>query len=160
MQNWFTLPNGCTCLASSRHWTKVLVSFTVLIPVPLVHMLPSSATTTIYIVDDEASVRRALKRVFSTAGFTVLTFESAEEYLQQSASQTQSCLVLDLHLRGMSGLELLEMLRKNHRAIPTVVITAHDEENIRAQVLKAGAGFLVKPIKETVLMEAVQQALK
>jgi len=51
------------------------------------------------------------------------------------------------------------MLKKNDRAIPTVVITAHDEENIRAQVLKAGAGFLVKPIKESALMEAVLQVL-
>jgi FixJ family two-component response regulator len=123
-------------------------------------MVPSIATTTIYIVDDDPSVRRALKRVFSTAGFSVLTFESAEEYLQQNVSQTESCLVLDIHLRGMSGLELLEILKKNHRAIPTVVITAHDEENIRTQVLEAGAKFLVKPIKETVLMEAVEQALK
>jgi len=122
-------------------------------------MIPSSATTTIYIVDDDPSIRRALKRVFSTAGFTVLTFESAEEFLKQGASEARSCLVLDLYLRGMNGLELLEVLKKNDRAIPTVIITAHDEENIRAQVLKAGASFLVKPIKEAALMEAVMKAL-
>jgi len=93
-------------------------------------LITSNASTTIYIVDDDPSVRRALKRVFTTAGFTVFTFESAEEYLQQGASEARSCLVLDLHLRGMNGLELFEMLKKNDRAIPTVVITAHDEENI------------------------------
>lgn len=123
-------------------------------------MVLSNAATTIYIVDDDPSVRRALKRVFSTAGFAVLTFESAEEYLQQSVSQTRSCLVLDLHLRGMNGLELLEKLQKEGRPVPTVVITAHDEESVREQVLKAGVGFLVKPIRERALMEAVQQALK
>jgi FixJ family two-component response regulator len=123
-------------------------------------MVLSNVATTIYIVDDDPSVRRALKRVFSTAGFAVFTFESAEEYLQNSASETQSCLVLDLHLRGMNGLELLEILKKKDRAVPTVVITAHDEESVREQVLKVGAGFLVKPIKERALMEAVQQALK
>lgn len=123
-------------------------------------MVLSNATATIYIVDDDPSVRRALKRVFLTAGFVVFTFESAEEYLQQSASESQSCLVLDLHLRGMNGLELLEMLKEKDRSVPTVVITAHDEDSVREQVLKTGAGFLVKPIKERALMEAVLQALK
>jgi FixJ family two-component response regulator len=107
------------------------------------------------VVDDDASVRGALLRLFRTAGFDVSLFATAEEYLAYPDQAAVDCLVIDVRLPGMGGLELLEQLqRENPR--PALVITAHDDEKARTRALAAGAvGFFRKPCDNCDLLAAV-----
>src|SRR5436305_9774063 len=94
---------------------------------------------TVCIIDDDESVRRALRRLIRSVGLYVETFATAEEFLQSSAEPEPSCLILDIHLPGMSGLELQKHLGVPGKCIPIVFITAYGEEAIREQALRAGA---------------------
>src|SRR5262249_48190294 len=109
--------------------------------------------------DDDPSIRKAFKRLLLLEGFEVETFESAEDFLEVTHPRGKICLVLDLRLPGMSGLQLLQALEQSGRKIPTIIITAHDEENTRRQVLKSGATLLIKPIQDQALLNAVRKAL-
>jgi FixJ family two-component response regulator len=120
----------------------------------------SQARQTIAIVDDDASVRKALRRLLRSAGWHVEVFGSAEEFLQAADQPEAGCLILDVHLPGMCGLELQARLQAAGRCVPVVFITAYGDEQTRAQALRAGAlAFLEKPFEEQVLLEAVGRAL-
>jgi len=111
---------------------------------------------TICIIDDDESVRRALRRLLRSVGLDVETFATAEEFLQAPAQPAPDYLVLDVHLPGLSGLELQARLKTEGRHIPIVFITAYAEECVREQALRAGAiAFLQKPFDEQVLLAAV-----
>lgn len=114
----------------------------------------------ISIVDDDLSVCRALRRLVQSAGYTVETFTSAREFLDSSPSGRTGCLVLDIHLDGMSGFELSEQLAEDGTAIPIIFITAHDDALTRERVRQAGvAACLLKPFDDQALLDAIRSAV-
>ena len=119
-------------------------------------MSPSAAPLPlVYVIDDDASLLRALRRLLGAGGFRVCTFSSAEEFLE-SAEATPACLVLDVHLGGLSGLDLQERLVAAGRRIPIVFITAHDDAVTR----RAGAiDYLRKPFNDDSLIAGIKRAL-
>jgi FixJ family two-component response regulator len=124
----------------------------------------------IAIIDDDESVRRALRRFIDLLGFNVETFSTAEEFLESllaPRSQAENhgpgpfrCLILDVHLPGMSGLELQERLKAEGRELAIVFITAYPNERARNQALQAGAiAFLHKPFDEQTFVDAINKGL-
>jgi FixJ family two-component response regulator len=111
----------------------------------------------ISIVDDERSVREGLSRLLSSVGFAVNTFASAEEYLRSGQPGSADCLILDIRMSGMNGIELHRQLAASQSDVPVIFITAHDEETERAQAL--GGTVLIKPFSEEALLNAINQAL-
>src|SRR5262245_53278419 len=102
------------------------------------------------VIDDDASVRRALQRLLQSAGFAVDTFATAREFLDAADWAQTACVVLDIHLPGMSGFELQEYLAVSGVPIPIVFITALDDVSTRERVQRAGAvGYLRKPFTRT-----------
>jgi FixJ family two-component response regulator len=121
----------------------------------------SALSRRISIVDDDAAVREALKRLMRSIRFDVTTFESAEEFLASDRISETDCLILDLYLPGMSGFELQERLKSQHQGVPVVFITAHADEASRQRAIKAGAvELLAKPVRRDALFKAVQAAIK
>lgn len=115
-------------------------------------------TLVIGVVEDDSSFRRALRRLLSGAGFTVATFASVEEFLASESAGVTACLVLDIHLGGMSGFELQQHLAATDVPIPTIFITAHDDPVTRERA-RSGAAYLRKPFRRDALIGAIQQAL-
>jgi FixJ family two-component response regulator len=110
----------------------------------------------ISIVDDDPSVCRALGRLVKVAGYSVETFASAAEFLGSSASDRTACLVLDIHLNGMSGFDLEERLMAKRVAIPIIFITAHDDVATRERIRRSGAaGYLAKPFDGQALLDVI-----
>jgi FixJ family two-component response regulator len=114
----------------------------------------------ISIVDDDLSVRRALRRLVQSAGYTVETFASAREFLDSAPSGRTVCLVLDIHLEGMSGFELQERMAADRAPIPVIFITAHDDAATRERARQTGvSAYLRKPFDEQVLLAAIGRAI-
>jgi len=114
----------------------------------------------ITIVDDDEALCEALGSILKASGFRVGSFSSAEDYLTSSDRQNSGCLILDVRLPGMSGIELQYLLRAMGDEIPIVFLTAHGDSVIRDVVMKAGAlGFLTKPVRRDALLERVWSAL-
>ncbi len=122
----------------------------------------SSAQTqarTIAIVDDDPAMQAAISDLLNAHGFQTSLFSSAEEWLGRDASMHTDCMILDVHLRGISGLELQAHLRASGSALPVIFITARDDETTRAQVLAAGGIVcLSKPFPAAQLMAAIDRA--
>ncbi len=117
-------------------------------------------TPTIFVVDDDASVRKSLQRLLTVCGYRVQTFASAREFLQARPGDTPACLVLDIRLSGLNGLELQQALAAAGRALPIVFITGHGDIPMSVQAMKAGAvDFLPKPFTEQALLGAIEEAL-
>ena len=113
------------------------------------------------VVDDDASVRRALTRLLQSAGIRVLTYASAAEFLDTGISSAPECLILDIHLGGLSGLELLSRLRELGNNLPVLIITAHDDAQAREAAARGGcAAYLRKPLDAKVFLEEVAAAMK
>jgi len=120
-----------------------------------------TGTPVISVVDDDESLRRSLRNFLRSVGFRVETFASAEEFLTSAQRETTGCLVLDLQMTGMSGLDLLRHLAAANVHVPAVILTAHGDEQIRQRCLGAGAvAFLDKPFRGDALLDAVQAALR
>jgi FixJ family two-component response regulator len=114
----------------------------------------------IAVVDDEEPVRRALRRLFLASGYRAVTFASGYEILEYLARDRPDCALLDLHLPGLSGLDLLKRLRTMEPPVPSVIITGHDASGVKARVLAAGASqYLLKPLDDSVLLAAVAAAI-
>jgi FixJ family two-component response regulator len=114
----------------------------------------------IVIVDDDEPLRRALASMLQAAGFRVVTFGSAEEFLGFSERQITSCLILDVRLPGMSGVELQRCLIEIGQPVPIIFVTAHGDDNLRDVLLNSGAkGFLTKPVRRDVLLAAIGTAI-
>ena len=112
------------------------------------------------VVDDDASLRRALRRLLRTGGFVVEVFSSAEAFLCSEHRARADCLVLDVRLQGMSGVELQEHLLAGGSAIPVVFMTAHDDASTRERATQAGAvEYLRKPFDGESLMGAINRAI-
>jgi FixJ family two-component response regulator len=115
----------------------------------------------VFVVDDDISVREALESLVRSAGFEVETFASAQDFLANRRPDGPSCLVLDVRLPGLSGLDLQKRIREASREIPIVFITGHGDVPTSVRAMKAGAvEFLIKPFSERDLMDAIQQAIK
>ena len=113
------------------------------------------------VVDDDASVRRALTRLLQSADLRVLAYASAIEFLDTGLSSAPDCMILDIHLGGMSGLELLSRLRELGHNLPVLIITAHDDAQTREAAARGGcAAYLRKPLDAKVLLEEVATAMK
>ena len=115
----------------------------------------------ISVVDDDGSLRRSLRNLLRSVGLRVETFPSAEEFLRSARRESIGCLVLDLRMSGMSGLDLLRHLAAGDSRIPAVILTAHGDEEARRRSLEAGAiAFLEKPFHGDALLDAVRAALR
>ncbi len=113
------------------------------------------------IVDDDDLMRDALQGLLKSAGLPSQTFASAEEFLKSGHQQQTACLITDIRMPGMSGLELQAKLNADHCRIPTIFITAHGDAKMRMQALRAGAvEFLAKPFDDEALLESVRAALE
>jgi FixJ family two-component response regulator len=113
------------------------------------------------IVDDDDSVRDTLQALLRVAGFSSQAFESAEKFLGSGLPPETACLITDIRMPGMSGLELQARLNAERCRIPTIFITAHGDEEMRFQALRAGAvEFLPKPFDDEILVESVRAALE
>jgi len=112
------------------------------------------------IVDDDDSVRGTLQELLRSAGFPSRAFESAEAFLGSGHQLETACLITDIRMPGMSGLELQATLNAGRCKIPTIFITAHGDEEMRFQALRAGAvEFLSKPFDDEILIESIRAAL-
>jgi FixJ family two-component response regulator len=117
-------------------------------------------TRLVSIVDDDESLRRSVKNLLTSVGFQVETFASAEAFLQSAHRADTRCVVLDLRMPGMSGLDLLMHLAATGSPIPVVILTAHSDDEARRRMLQAGAvAFLGKPFHGEALLGAVRRAL-
>jgi FixJ family two-component response regulator len=115
----------------------------------------------VFVVDDDPSVRSSLKFLISTVGLHVETFDSAETALQELPADAPSCLVLDVRLRGLSGLDLQHELAARKCQIPIVFITGHGDIPMTVRAMKAGAvEFLTKPFRDQDLLDAIRIALQ
>jgi FixJ family two-component response regulator len=128
---------SCTCMASERKEKMVAV------------------------IEDDDSYRVAVQRLLKSAGFSVQSFASAEDFLSSGRQHETGCLITDIRMPGMSGLDLQAKLNSDHYPIPTIFMTAHGDEKMRLQAMRAGAvKFLAKPFDGETLLEAVRVALK
>jgi FixJ family two-component response regulator len=119
-----------------------------------------SSTPAISIIDDDESVRVATKSLLSSLGWAVHAFESAEEFLNSPRVNDSSCLVVDVQMPRMSGVELQRVLRARGHAVPMIFVTAFPDEGVRERLLKAGAvGFLSKPFDDQSLIKCLDGAL-
>ena len=120
----------------------------------------SETTGVVYVLDDDAFVRQGLGNLLQSVGLQVMTFASVKEFLGSARPDVASCLVLDIRLPGLSGLEFQSELVKSNINIPIVFITGHGDIPMTVRAMKAGAvEFLAKPIREQDLLDAVRIAL-
>lgn len=114
---------------------------------------------TVHIVDDEEVVRKSLAFLLTMAGFTVRVHDSATAFLEAAPAVRNGCLVTDLRMPDLSGVELLQRLRQLSISIPSIVITGHGDVPMAVEAMKAGAlDFIEKPFEDAVLIEAIQRA--
>ncbi len=112
------------------------------------------------VVEDDESYRGALQRLLKSAGFQVRSFASAEDFLDSGQQHETACLIADIRMPGMSGLDLQAKLNADHCPIPIIFITAHGDEQMRLQAMRGGAvKFLGKPFDCAILLESLRVAL-
>jgi FixJ family two-component response regulator len=112
------------------------------------------------VVEDDESCRLALQRLLRAEGFSVQAFASAEEFLSSGYQRETGCLLADIRMPGMSGLELQAKLNADRCPIPIIFVTAHGDEKMRLQAMRGGAvKFLAKPFDAAILLEGVRAAL-
>jgi FixJ family two-component response regulator len=115
----------------------------------------------VVVIDDEEAVRQGLQRLLRSAGFSVASFASAEEFLNSGQLDDIGCVVADIRMPGMSGLDLQSKLNADGISIPIIFITAHGDEKMRVRAMRAGAvAFLAKPFDREVLLDRVRAALE
>jgi FixJ family two-component response regulator len=118
------------------------------------------ARPSVVVVEDDASMRQAIERILRAGGFAVVMFQTAEAALEGDTTTTADCLVLDIHLTGMSGFDLYRRLKQIGWEPPAIFITAHDEPEVREEAEKIGArSYLPKPFSGRTLLNAVARAL-
>ena len=121
----------------------------------------SKAIPIISIVDDDDAVREAMKLLMRSLGYHASTFGSADEFLNSEQVDDTSCLITDVQMPGMSGLELQDRLVARGHRIPIIFITGHPDENVRIRAMKAGAlAFLTKPVNPHHLVDHLEMALQ
>ena len=122
--------------------------------------MASERAKMVAVVEDDESYRGALQRLLKSAGFQVRSFASAEDFLDSGQQHETACLIADIRMPGMSGLDLQAKLNADHCPIPIIFITAHGDEQMRLQAMRGGAvKFLGKPFDCAILLESVRVAL-
>lgn len=112
---------------------------------------------TVYVVDDDESIQRALKRLLRSAGYRAVTFRSAEDFIDSAPAEGEGCLILDIRLPGMTGLELQEKLDSTGAKYAVIFMTAHDNPQWQERARKAGeVAYLKKPFDEQSLLDAIE----
>ena len=123
------------------------------------NMLKTNAV--ISVVDDDVSVRNSLRRLLRSMGFEVRTFPSALEFLHQGPLHDHGCVIVDVRMPEMNGLDLQKRLANAGVSLPVIFITAYEDQDVRAQAMEGGAlAFLQKPFSDTSLMDAIGLALE
>ena len=118
-------------------------------------------TPIVFVVDDDEGIRTSIKSLLESAGLRAECFETAEEFLQRKASGGPSCLILDVSLPGINGLDFQQQLRASGLQIPIIFLTAHGNIPMTVKAMKSGAvEFLTKPFGDEELLSAIQQALR
>lgn len=121
----------------------------------------NAETAIIYVVDDDASIREALKNLFRSVGLEVETYSSAQQFLAAKRRDAPGCLVLDIRLHGVSGLDLQHQLLEAQVQIPIIFITGHGDIPMSVRAMKAGAvEFLTKPFRDQDLLDAVHEGIR
>jgi FixJ family two-component response regulator len=121
----------------------------------------NNARPTIFVVDDDAAVRDALKLLLRSVGQAVETYGSAQEFLDAHGDDRPGCLVLDIRMPGMSGLELQQKLNERHSILPIIFITGHGDVPMAVEAMQAGAvDFIQKPFRDQDLIDRINQALE
>jgi FixJ family two-component response regulator len=121
----------------------------------------TAAEAIVFVVDDDAGTRESLENLIRSVGLRVEAFASAQEFLRSQRPDAPSCLVLDVRLPGLSGLDLQKQMAGGERQIPIVFITGHGDIPMSVRAMKAGAvEFLTKPFRDQDLLDAIQQALE
>ncbi len=119
-----------------------------------------NAEPTVFVVDDDDGVRRGLSLLLSSVGLKVETFPGAQEFLHAFDPARPGCLVLDVRMPGMSGLELQERLKAEHIDIPIIILTGHGDVPMAVRAVQTGAvDFIEKPFREQMLLDRIQQAM-
>lgn len=115
---------------------------------------------TVFIIDDELEVSKALQWLFESVGLQVSAYKNAYEFLDQYDANMQGCLISDVRMPGMSGLELIERLKEQNNLLPVIIITGYGDVPMAIRAMKAGAiDFILKPVNDQNLLEIVQQRL-
>ena len=123
--------------------------------------LSNRSPATVIVVDDDASIRRALRRQLQILGFSVLDFQSAEEFLVSEFPTGDACLMLDVYMPGMNGIDLCRKMASSGRNLPTILISGRDDEQTRQMIRKAKPiASLLKPFDENQLLSAIRKALR
>lgn len=120
---------------------------------------PMSKLFEIAVVDDDESVCKALKRLLGSAGYHASTFTRGAEFLRSVETRRPDCVVLDVHMPGMTGLDVLARLKDSGSEVPVIIITAYDDRETHQKALQAGALFLRKPFNDQALLDAIHDAL-
>jgi FixJ family two-component response regulator len=124
-------------------------------------MAAQGTSKVVAIVDDDDLMRNALQGLLKAVGLPARAFSSAEEFLESGLQRDTACLIADIRMSGMSGLDLQAKLNADRIKIPTIFITAHGDEHMRMQALRAGAvEFMEKPFDDELLLESVRVALE
>ncbi len=115
----------------------------------------------VYLIDDDASVRKSVARLLGIAGYQVEAYSSADEFLETGRMAEHGCIVLDLRMPGLSGEDLQDRLRTMKEALPLIIITGHGDLRIEDSMMKKGAvAFLTKPFDDEDLLDAIETALE
>jgi len=123
--------------------------------------MTNNAAEMVFVIDDDESIREALKSLIRSVGLSVETFSSAQDFLQSTRPDVPSCLILDVRMPGLSGLDLQRDLAETNIQIPIIFITGHGDIPMSVRAMKAGAvEFLTKPFRDQDLLDAIQQALE
>ena len=118
-----------------------------------------SAERQVYLVDDEAAIRRSIGFMLKTAGYRVDSFADGEEFLKAASGLDEGCVLLDVRMPGMDGLQVQAALRERGIALPVIILTGHGDITTAVQAMKAGAvDFIEKPFEKAVLLAAIEQA--
>jgi FixJ family two-component response regulator len=132
----------------------------IILPRSWYRQLFKKSTATVIVVDDDASVRRALRTQLQILGFNVLDFPSAEEFLSSEFPTGDACLLLDVYMPGMNGVELCRSLAASGRHLPTILISGRDDRQTRQMMSEANPiASLLKPFDEGKLLRAIRKAL-
>src|SRR5438067_8571383 len=119
-----------------------------------------SAAPLLHVVDDDASFRTAIGRLLRASGYEVILYESGDEFVESPRNKEPGCILLDIRMSGLSGLELQDHLRKMESILPIVFLTGHGDIPTSVRAIKAGAeDLLSKPVEKKVLLEAIERAL-
>ena len=122
--------------------------------------MPDESKIRIYVVDDDESVRKALTMLFISAGMEIQAFEAAEDLLNRQLKEKKACVISDIKMKGLSGLELKQKLAERGVKIPVIFLTAFDSNEIRQQAKQVGAaGYLRKPVDDQALLDTIHWAM-